>query len=103
MITPRLTMITPKYDLPTAIRIGAKIRGQTRSGHAFHKGRSCAIGAAMEAETGEPGPIGAYDRWPEMNFQIDPEYSIWDAVIGLNDICGWTREEIAEWVDMVLP
>lgn len=97
-------MITPKYDLPTAIRIGAELRGQTRHGLLFYAGRSCVLGAAMEAENSDdPYKCNTRILWPELDMQINDGISLFQAVIALNDYARWTREEIADWLDMVLP
>ena len=88
-------------DLPTAIREGAKLRGRTRTGNYYNDGRSCAIGAAYEAETGKCEVVNCI--WPELLFQIDDYITLGGAIVDLNDKAGWTRKEIADWVDMVLP
>jgi len=96
-------MTTPLYDLPRAIRIGAKLRGQTRNGDFFEDGCSCAIGAALEAE-GMQDRVGvAPTLWPELGFYIGPDQTLWEAIVLLNDNAGWTREEIADWLDYILP
>ena len=97
----------PKYDLPTAIRIGAEIRGQTRDGKFCSGGRSCALGAAHEGEMGYGNSwqiyFDLYQMWPELHLSIDDHISLFEAITLLNDESRWTREEIADWLDMVLP
>ena len=101
-------MITPKYDLPTAIRVGAKLRGQTRTGHYYSHGRSCAVGAAIEAE-GNRCPDNLVSNkltrglWPELSVYIDDYTNLEAAIIFLNDNALWTREEIADWLEVILP
>ena len=95
--------------LSTAIRRGAEIRGQTH-GEFFQRGRSCALGAAFEANLGHrdlgKGPT-LVKQFPELGIVIDYSHSwgrtLLRAVIGLNDRARWSREEIADWVDTVLP
>ncbi len=95
-------MTTPKYDLPTAIRIGAKIRGQTHIGYNYAGGRTCVLGAALEGETGSY--LGfASELWPELRAGLDADTSICEAITDLNDKAFWTREEIADWLDVILP
>ena len=74
-------------------------------GSYFNHGRSCAIGAAIEAETGKNSTLTIADNkiWPELKFEIDGYLSLGVAIVFLNDDARWTREEIADWVDMVLP
>ncbi len=100
-------MTTPKYDLPTAMRTGAKRRPQTRYVYFddFHT-RSCALGAAYEGETKHVGGwnIG-YDMrrlWPELNVEMG-DGSLYDTISFLNDQARWSREEIADWLDYILP
>ena len=101
-------MTIPKYDLPTAIRVGAKIRGQTRGGHYYKHGRSCAIGAAIEAEGNRcPDDLVSYkitrSLWPELGVCIDDYTNLEEAIIFLNDNARWTRERIADWLEVILP
>lgn len=84
-----------KLKLSAAIRIGAKKRPQC-NGHFFAEGGSCAIGAALEALTGlsnfeddrVPSPETA---WPEMRHLSGKVYDMNDG--------GFTREEIADWLE----
>ena len=96
-------MQEPKYDLPTAIRIGAQRRPQTQSGQTFKDGATCAMGAAMDAEAGRPSSSDGFELWPELRFKIDDSCTLWGAICQLNDEARWTREEIADWLDVILP
>ena len=96
-------MTTAKYDLPTAIRIGAKIRPQCRD--LYHRnGESCVLGAAFEAEGIRPyTDPQLFELWPELRMQVDPEHALFSALTFLNDDARWTREEIADWLEVILP
>lgn len=84
--------------LSEAIRIGAKLRGQTRTGHFFHDGKSCALGAALEA-TGTPyqhfsvGPFSLVNDRFALPFGLDLE------IAERNDQGHMTREQIADWLE----
>jgi hypothetical protein len=84
-----------RLKLSAAIRIGAKIRPQCR--HFFYfEGRSCAMGAAYEGQTGKKA---------EGIFWIEPFISMWPEAKALfreiarrNDDRGESRESIADWL-----
>jgi len=90
-------------DLPTAIREGSKLRKQGFGAYFDDEGGSCVFGAAIEAESGEIRAGVLFDVWPELRREIDGANTLFGAMLFLNDLAGWTREEIADWVDMVLP
>lgn len=96
-------MTTPKYDLPTAIRIGAKIRPQCR-GLYYIDGGSCVLGAMAEAE-GVNNPYGLWldSLWPELTVDMGADRTLRSMLVFLNDSALWTREEIADWLDVILP
>ncbi len=71
---------------------------------------SCALGAAYEGHTG--APLGnesevlhaLCDVWPELNTVVQMPVGtgtapIRNVVAQLNDNYGWTREQIAAWVE----
>ena len=83
--------------LSQAIRLGATFRPQCTGGF-FEDGKSCALGAAIEALTGvntEPDiSVQGFllDRFPavqEVLFEIPI----------MNDRHGWSRESIADWLE----
>lgn len=91
-----------KLKLSAAIRIGAKLRPQC-TGRMFKNGASCALGAAYEAMTGR----GYYDL-PETDARAAAAlaymYEKADVPFGLSEVFfkndeGWTREEIADWLE----
>lgn len=76
--------------LSQAIRLGATFRPQTR-GHIFYDGRSCAIGAALEATFGrirDEDIPRLHDRYPGQWAYCQ--------IIEWNDGDDMTREQIAE-------
>lgn len=114
--------------LSEAIRLGAMLRPQARHDY-MRTGRSCAIGAALEA-IGIPLRNRADDDFERTNeheaiqeLRLRPEFHEWgklekpanricpgcgrtpDSVSGviieLNNQHGWTRERIADWVEGV--
>ena len=102
---------TPKpLKLYEAIRLGAMLRPKTKV-RLFYGGGSCAIGAAMEAsgipyntklsfEEAEkvfPQLLEISVRHPVDLFRSELKRIIWD----LNDNCGWTREQIATWLEPI--
>jgi hypothetical protein len=87
--------------LSEAIRIGSKIRPQG-TGLYFFAGRSCALGAAYEAVTGnyhESGTGGLPDmvHWMEEHFGLS--LSMGGEIAVKNDIDQWPREQIADWLE----
>lgn len=102
--------------LSEAIRLGAMLKPQGVL-FALRNGKTCALGAAMDAIGALPQrrwfkwlPVAdlepAKARWPELNRIIRHPCSgrkwrlrrvIWD----LNDIRGWSREQIADWVEQI--
>ena len=102
--------------LSEAIRLGAMMKPKG-DGHFEQAGRTCALGAAMDA-------VGLLDAASDIALNIRDVYGKhfpvlrslvrhpdsrmgvvqWrlDAVIvDLNDDCGWTREQIADWVEQI--
>lgn len=128
-------MNKPKRRLSELIRAGCAIRPQGQFEFFTQDGKSCALGAAVEAELGPPGTVminGAavlVADWEEMkrihpilNNRFDPPLQatllFWGAspdapfvacpfprstmaeIVGhLNDLCYWTREEIADFIE----
>jgi hypothetical protein len=107
--------------LSEAIRLGAMIRPQA-FGEYQVMGRSCALGAAMDAlgipvcdqsdfldaELDQLFPTCALKAQccpvRDCHRELDPpERFIGSVVIHLNDHHRWTREQIADWVETVEP
>jgi len=103
--------------LSGAMRKGAKIRPQTRN-HYYamdDDGRwcSCAMGAAIEGALGvmevfSPGGVEALFGIVLGELVVPPDERISDgdekiqlipAILRLNDDLGWTREQIADWLE----
>ena len=99
--------------LSDAIRLGSMLKPQGRG--ALHKdGQTCAYGAAMDAIGCLPAE-GAEcshdydalgDEWPIGNVRAEcPVTFLWsevgDIVTDLNDVYGWSREWIADWVETI--
>ena len=86
-----------KLKLSEAMRIGARLRPQCCSGDLFVGGKSCAVGAAMEAigvpyteNMGSYSPAAEY--WPFLP-------TLFGVITDLNDSQFCTREKIADWVE----
>lgn len=102
--------------LSEAIRLGAMLRPQGR-GKFLEQGATCALGGALEAVGEEPmkygmGNYGAVERrWPVVNTRAPHPLGeragyvyptpIWRAIEDLNDCRGWTREQIADWLEPI--
>ncbi len=109
--------------LPEAIRLGAKIRPQS-VGISWHDGKSCALAAAYEVTGGEflkgagdpdyfliknhlnkvwPGlmdhPVDLPSAVSRHEVYGDDPTILSAAIVELNDHHGWTREQIADWVE----
>lgn len=97
--------MTPR-ELAAAIRKGAAMRPQGKYNY-FADGKSCAIGAALEA-VGVPyqdtsGPLYSNQIlgfFPNDKLQITD--TLWTGVMDKND-SGMTREDIADWLDTLEP
>jgi hypothetical protein len=85
--------------LSAAIRIGAKLRPQCRSGQYFSAGASCAMGAAYEAIEGRvtDGGLLAWieGHWPTLGHDLIGQ------AMDRNDVLGHTREQIADWLESI--
>lgn len=93
-----------------AIREGAKLRPQTIGTYFDSIGRSCALGAALEACFGyeEDDVVGLTEMFPYiLNVAPCPvngcflrDQTIVDVIVAhLNDDHLWTREQIADWLE----
>jgi hypothetical protein len=96
-----------QLQLSEAIRLGAMLRPQVKRSY-FREGGSCALGAALES-TGmnvsatTDREIAA--RWPICDQLVQcPVFlrpyldKLGYIIVELNDVHGWTREAIADWV-----
>jgi hypothetical protein len=88
--------------LSEAIRLGSMLKPQ---GFAIDYRTTCAIQAALEA-IGKVGTPYAFvmDHWPwvsreETNPVSGEVTRVWSIIRELNDDRGWTREQIADWVE----
>lgn len=85
---------TGTLRLSDAIRIGAKIRGQCADDY-FSNGKSCALGAAWEAITGDHTNQFLTE---EIRRIFDVPLDILDNIAYRND-AGLTREECADYAE----
>jgi hypothetical protein len=89
----------PITKLSQAIRIGAKIRPQCRGSY-FSEGRSCALGAAMEAM--DVLSYGALARkLPSISKAEQAFADKFSCGIDTVNDRGWTREEIADELELL--
>lgn len=93
--------------LSEAIRRGALLKPQGH-GDFFYNGKTCALGAALDAA----GRLHDFDvstiatLWPvEQTKTAHPVTGRLDIlgfnITSLNDVFGWTREQIADWVETI--
>ncbi len=106
---PNNEAVVPKLKLSEAIRLGAMLAPQGWHALLDREGRTCALGAALAASGAitidalrELYPIleELYVGCPVDGYSRQP-LSI--MIVRLNDIFGWTREAIADWVATVEP
>ena len=105
--------------LSEAIRLGAMLKPQTTGGYVRDGGGTCALTAAAEAVGLRHAPfldgvlqvdypslarvfpvLNARVGWFPVTTDMQPDdvrTAIWD----LNDAHGWTREQIADWVETI--
>lgn len=107
--------------LSDAIRLGAMLKPQATGRFLTLDGRTCAMGAALDAggalglpalrdfDVNEPACealAALYDRWPVLAAVVTA-HGLRDTVLihilALNDMRGWRREQIATWVATVEP
>lgn len=112
-----------KLTLSAAIREGAKKRPMAQGSYFTYNNYecigSCALGAAYEALTGTAvvegqlasdeqilNTIGFYTetdmyRWVEESDggPLAENHELWRVISILNDFTGWTREQIADWLE----
>lgn len=96
--------------LSDAIRLGAMLKPQGVRGFLDDDGNTCALGAAADA-IGRlsdllDGRFQEVAQWPFLNKPVahpvtQQRRAMWDVVTTLNDIYGWTRERIADWVETI--
>lgn len=105
-------------NLSEAIREGSKKSAQAFGTTEDEIGRTCALGAAIKCDGGHIYSIG--EKWgdlhlviappcgclhlPAQHVQLDgayPDASFAVSIAHLNDVHRWTREAIAEWVEVV--
>lgn len=100
--------------LSEAIRLGAMLGPQERGGWVDGEGR-CALAGAAQASGVAPAwddcyfrygvnYIGLTERYPLLTERVvspmrSAGTSVESAIIHLNDHGGWTREQIADWVE----
>jgi hypothetical protein len=77
--------------LSECIRIGAKMKPQGFESYDF-QGRTCAIGAAMDAIGGNLSVL--LDMVGRSAF-----WHMHDQIVWKNDYERWTREQIADWLE----
>ncbi len=108
---PNNEAAVPKLKLSEAIRLGAMLAPQGWRALVDSEGRTCALGAALAASGAitidalrELFPIleALYVGCPVDGYsKLRQPLSI--VIVRLNDIFGWTRETIADWVATVEP
>ena|SRR5687768_3613349 len=95
--------------LSELIRIGSKVSGQCHRWIRDRNGNTCALGAALTAKYGAL-PRQGYDTAVAMTDLQISDKVVTHPIIGekcnlgitvtmLNDYEGWTREQIADWLE----
>lgn len=100
--------------LSEAIQLGAMWSPQTRGAFFRPRGEevaTCALGAAVQASGVEVHD--SLSRWPILHVMVQPTelprpirgrshpMRVMDVIVGLNDLAGWTRTMISDWVESV--
>lgn len=99
--------------LSEAIRKGCEGTGQTQGTFTDSSGNLCVMGAAVKGIGQDPeyGVLKEYELHNQVfatkrlnpatkkNFSLGHPETVWDICINLNDVQGWTREAIAEWLE----
>jgi hypothetical protein len=100
--------------LSEAIRLGAMMKPKYVSWmHSEDMTATCALGAALDACGALHSFVSAddcYERWPHLQAvsklpcgcTLAVKNTV-EAITHLNDGCGWTREQIADWVATIEP
>jgi hypothetical protein len=113
-------IVQKKPTIAELMREGTTFRPQAKLAIFNSYGEACALGSALEALRGkgtlslETTTDEAVDELSEATGQdlrnhtndpIDGEknYTIYEIITGLNDSNGWSREQIANWLDTVFP
>lgn len=86
--------------LSAAIRIGAKLRPQCTGVHFDGRGNSCAIGAAYEGRFGRQENPPHWISWKQAFAAGIPTTDLYKKIGERNDN-GWTREQIADWLESI--
>lgn len=92
--------------LSEAIRAGAKLGPQVRNRHFGDNGGSCALGAAIMGADLDMYSFVLVESWSILGEVETNPYSkkqgfVSDIITILNDVCFWSREAIAEWVETI--
>jgi hypothetical protein len=95
-VQPHRENASTPLKLSAAIRIGALMHPQGRH-LVYSHGKTCALGAAI---AGRGGDLGREDY--EYRESVLPD--VWgtplaEEIIARNDFNGWTREQIADWLE----
>ena len=87
--------------LSEAMRIGATLRPKGRI-DLFYDGKSCALGAAFEGATGRTCNCNNYDAVRDVFPVLKKNYgrgNLMKEIYDRNDNLGYTREQIADWLE----
>jgi hypothetical protein len=96
--------------LSEAIRLGSMLKPQLTNALFISGGKSCALGAALDAigqKVRDFDGFGAVEAaFPICLIRIkhpnEPRtYDLDEVIADLNDNHGWTREQIADWVEAI--
>jgi hypothetical protein len=112
-------MEVPRLSLSDAIRLGSLLSDPGITGEMFEGGDRCALGAACDAVGLPPMRVIRRGReWSGVPYTVlEESYPILkhgvrhplreervrmtDVIWELNDSCGWTRWQIAQWVEWI--
>lgn len=104
-------MADKNIPLSELIRIGSKVTNQCTRSYAQPDFRAtCAVGAAYFAKTGGDWPEMGKDVRGELGLVLDDfcvhplskkQGQIFNTITHLNDVHGWSRERIADWLESI--
>lgn len=96
-------------SLSEAIRIGSRLSRQCRGNYDDGNGGTCALGSAGWAAGLSGSELNLWEMgkaFPILKKQVmcpvyERKQSLDVSIVVLNDLCHWTRDQIADWVESI--